>query len=100
MKKTLILFAILFLLIFLEVGFLNHFRVFDYVPNLVILFVIGFNLFEEKEEKLGIILAIVGGLALDISSAGFFGLMTAILLISSVIIKVLFKDVLRLPFLK
>ena len=100
MKKFLILFFVLLLLILLETGFLVHFKVFNYIPNLVLLFVIGFNLFEEKEGRIGIVLAILGGLFLDIFSNGFFGLMTAILILSSIIIKVAFKDILRISILK
>lgn len=100
MKRFLILIFILFFLILLETGFLVHFKIFNYIPNLVLLFVVGFNLFEKKERKVGIVLAILGGLALDISSSGLFGLMTAILIISSIVIKIFLKDFLRFSFLK
>jgi rod shape-determining protein MreD len=100
MKRFLILISVLFLLILLETGFLIHFGIFKYIPNLVLIFVIGYNLFEEKERRTGIALAILGGLSLDIFSCGFFGLMTAILVASSIVIKVFLKDFLRLSILK
>jgi rod shape-determining protein MreD len=99
-KNFLILIFILFLLVLLETGFLIHFKIFNYIPNLVLLFVIGFNLFEEKEGRMGIVLAILGGLALDIFSFGFFGLITAVLVVGAIIIKLVLKDLLRFSILK
>lgn len=100
MKRVFISILVVYSLIIFQTSFLAHFGIWRYLPNLVILFVIFFNLFENQQDKNGLIIAGVSGFLLDIFSASAIGFYTAILVMTSLAIKIIVKKYLYLKFFK
>lgn len=100
MKNFLILILVAYFLIIFQTSFLAHFGVWRYLPNLAILFVVFFNLFENQQEKNGLAIAGISGFLLDVFSASPFGLYTAILIMAALIIKIIVKRYFYLKFSK
>jgi len=97
MKKTLILIISLYFLILLQVSFLIHFKIFNRLPNIILISVILICLFQKKESNLGIGAAAVGGLLLDIFFSNFIGFYILILLVISLFIKFVIRSYVRVP---
>lgn len=98
MIKILILIILLFYLkSLIQISFLIHFPFFQFIPNILLIFVILINLFEESENPLGIYSAIFAGFFADVFSSYFFGFYILICLAISIFIKILLKNYLRLP---
>ena len=92
-KKILFLIILFYLLVLLQTSFLVHFSIFGIVPNLMVVLVILWNIFEKQEKQLGLANALIGGIFLDIFSSGLFGFYIFILLIISVFIKFYLKKI-------
>lgn len=99
-KKLLILIVILYLLTLLQTGFLAHFLVWGRVLNLVLILIILWNFFENPKNYLGLYTAAIGGFFLDIFSSHFIGYNILILLGISILIKLIFRRYVKIPFLE
>jgi rod shape-determining protein MreD len=104
MLKKIIFFIFLFyILILLQTSFLIPFSIAGIIPNLVLVAVILVNLFNRTSEISGLIVALIGGLYLDIFSIsffGFFGFYTLISLIISLFLKFILKNYVKIPSLE
>lgn len=92
----------LYFLSVLQTSFLVHFRIWGFIPNLVILLIAIFGLLEKTESifSRGIFLAFIGGFFLDLYSSHFFGFYTLISVFMVVAIKIILKRYVRIPFAK
>lgn len=81
----------LFFLTLFQTSFMVHCKILGYVPNLVLVFVISWNLLEGWEKLPGIYLALAGGLFLDIFSSHIIGINVLIMFLIAVLIKVVLK---------
>ena len=100
--KIIILLIIFYGLALLQSSFLNSLFFSLGSLNLILISVIILNI-SEKDQKLfslGFFSAFIGGFFLDIFSSNFFGQNTAILLGASLLIKLLLKKHVRIPFAK
>lgn len=98
--KTILLFFIFYFLVLLQGDFLVHFKIFNAVPNLILLFIVFFNLLEKSKSKLGFLAAFLGGFFLDVFSVShnlFFGFYVLVSLLISVFIKLIFKRYVSFP---
>lgn len=69
----------IFIAALLQISVLPHLAIFRAYPNLILIVMLSLIFIQKKD--LAIWWALVGGLALDLTSSGFFGLYTATLLI-------------------
>lgn len=101
MKKALILFLILFILVLLQTSFLVHFNIFGFVPNLVIIFVIFLDFFEKEKNFFSpaFFNSLFGGLFLDVFSRHQIGFYIIILIGLYIFVKIIKKHV-RTPVIK
>jgi rod shape-determining protein MreD len=99
-KKSFFIFIAFYFFILLETSFLASFTIFGFTLDLIFISVIAINLFEKTEGRLGYLCAFVGGFFLDVFSSNFFGLNTAILLVSAVFIKKIIRQYVSLPTFK
>lgn len=97
MKKGIILFFSLYVLVLLQLSFFPFFPVKNYYLNLVLIAVIIINLSEKPERKVGLFLAFWGGFLLDMYSEKFIGFWILTLLVISIFIKSFFKRYVRNP---
>lgn len=100
LKKLLISIIILYFLTLVQTSFLVHFIIWGMVPNLILLLVIVWNIFEKTENKIGLYNGIIGGFFLDIFSNCFIGFNILILLVIVLFIKFIFRRYVRIPFLE
>ena len=98
--KALIVIILFYLLTLLQTSFFVHFTVWGLVPNLVLLAVILWNLFEDSKSPLGVFSALIGGFYLDVFSNRFFGFNVLVLLIIALVIKLVIKRHVRIPFIE
>jgi len=96
--KVLLSFSFLYFLALLQTSFLVHFTVFNMVPNFVLLFIILWNLLEDSKKSFGLFLALIGGFLLDVFSSHAIGFNILIMVSISLIIKVIVKKYVRIPF--
>jgi rod shape-determining protein MreD len=75
-----------------------YFGVLPRFLNLPFLLIIIINLFEDKKEKIGIILALMTGLFLDFYSKYFFGFYILTFGVCAIFIKFFLKKYVRAPF--
>jgi rod shape-determining protein MreD len=102
MRTVFFLIILFFFLTILETSFLVHFRIFDFIPNLILIAIILINLFEKTENLRGVFSAILGGFFLEVFSSNFwgynfFGFYILLFLLISIFIKLIFKRYFRLP---
>lgn len=90
-KKAIILILFFYLLALLQTSFLVHFRIFGFIPNLILIFVIFYSLLESPKKHSGILAGFVGGFFMDIFSSGFIGFYVLILLAVSIFIKLVLR---------
>ncbi len=69
-------------------SFLAHYQIKGSGPNLVLIFIILFSIFEKKDGRLGFWAGLTGGLYLDMFSPFWFGLFTFLGLASVLLIKI------------
>jgi len=93
-KKILIYFLFFYILALFQTSFLIHFNLFLGL-NLILISVILLNLFENLQQKSGILAAFIGGFFWDIFSENFIGFYILILLGVSIFIKFILKKYLR-----
>jgi rod shape-determining protein MreD len=101
-KKTSVAIIVLCLILLLQTSFLVHFGLFGYVPNLIVVFLIFWNIFDRDKNLIssGLIASIFGGLLLDLFSSRIIGFNVAIMIAMSFFIKVIFKNYVRVPFIE
>lgn len=100
MKKILFLILLTYFLTLFQSSFVVFFNVRGMVPNLVLIFIFLFNIFEKPSENSGIAAAAAGGFFLDIFSGGHLGINLIILTALSFLIKYFLKNIFTLPFSK
>ncbi|TSC75722.1 MAG: hypothetical protein G01um101430_216 [Parcubacteria group bacterium Gr01-1014_30] len=98
-KNILILILLFYIFALLQTSFLVHFSLWWYVPNLIVIVVVLFNIFN-PDVKLGVGAAVIGGLFLDIFSNNFIGFWSLTLLAIAVFLNFVFKKYVRIPSLK
>jgi len=100
MKKLIISIIILYFLTLFQTSFLVHLSLFGMIPNIVLVFVVLWNIFEKGDSTIGIYDAIIGGFFLDIFSNRFIGFNILILLLIAFILKLISNKYVRIPFKK
>lgn len=102
MKLIKILFIIIlfYFLALLQSTFLVHFNISGMTLNLVLIFVVIWNVFEKPKSFLGIFSAGMGGFFLDIFSHRPIGFNILILIGIAIFIKLIFKKYVQLPFIE
>jgi rod shape-determining protein MreD len=99
MAKSLILIIPIFYIVSLaQTSFLVHFDISGFIPNFILISVILINLFQRPENPSGLWAAVFGGFFFDIFSSNFIGFYILICLTTSIFIKVILKDYVRIPF--
>lgn len=99
-KKILILVILFYLLVLFQTSFLVHFTIWGRVPNLILVLVIFWNLFEKSKNYFGLYPALIGGLFSDIFSSSFIGFNILILLAIAIFIKLIIKRHARIPLVE
>ncbi len=100
LPKIIILFFIFYFLVLFQGDFLVHFKIFNAVPNLILLLIVFLNLLESSKDKTGLIAAFFGGFLLDIFSVShnlFFGFYALVSLLIAAIIKLILKRYVSFP---
>lgn len=96
-KKIILLFFLFYLFAILQTSFLVHFAIFGRIINLIFVFVVIFSFLDKESENLGLFLALIGGLFLDIFSSNYIGFYVLILFSISLFIKLALKKYVRIP---
>jgi hypothetical protein len=89
MIKIIFSLILFYFLAIIQTSFLVHYQIRGGLLNLVLISIILFNFFEEKENKSGLIIAGAGGLYLDIFSPYFPGLFTLLGIAIALLIRAL-----------
>ena len=97
-KKILISIIIIYFLTLLETSFFVHFNIFRWIPNVILLYVIIFNIIESPKKYGGVYISIVAGFFVDIFSSNFIGYSIIIFLATSLLLKLIFNRYVRIPF--
>ncbi len=97
-KAFLLSIVVLYFLTLFQTSFLVHFKILGYVPNLVLFFVIIWNLLENRKNPAGVFVSLIGGFFLDVFSNHFIGFNILILVLVSLAIKLTFKKYVGLSF--
>ncbi len=96
MKNIILLLILCFLLFLFQTSFLVHFPVRGWVLNLIITFLILFNILEAPEKNTGILVAGVLGFFWDIFSEKFIGYHIIILVFLALLIKAILVRYVRI----
>ncbi len=99
-KKILISIIIIYFLALLETSFLIHLNIFKWIPNVILLYAVIFNIIEDPKKYGGVYVAIIAGFFLDIFSSGFIGYNIIVFLAISLLLKLIFNRYVRIPFPK
>ena len=91
---------VVYLIALFQTSFLVHFSIFGWIPNLLLLLVILWNIFEDPESKLGVHIAFISGFFLDVFSNRIIGFNILILVIVAIFLKLILNKYVRLPFKK
>lgn len=83
-----------------QTSFLVHFSVWGMIPNLILVLIFFWILFEDPESSFGVYNAFVAGLFLDIFSSHLIGFNILILVVLATILKLILNKYVRLPFKK
>lgn len=94
--KQILFIVFLYFLSLLQSSFFPHF----FNPNLILIAVIIINIYESPKEVFGVVAAFFGGFFLDVFSSGFFGYNVMALVLMSLVIKLVIKKNVRIPFTK
>ncbi len=95
MKRFLIFFILLVILIILQTTFLFRLDIFGLKFNVVILYIVFLNLFEKEERETGLWIGGLGGFLLDLYSSYYFGIFTIGLFILSLVLKTIRRKYLK-----
>ena len=98
--KYIVSIIIIYLLALFQTSFLVHFSLWGMIPNLILISVFLWILFEKPESNFGIYNAFIGGFLLDIFSERLIGFNILILLIMAIFLKIILNKYVRLPFKK
>jgi hypothetical protein len=97
MKRLLGVFTVLYVLVLLQTSFVLHVTPGGITPNLVIIMVLLFSIFEKPGSYSSFTAALFGGFLLDIFSPGFFiGFWALVLIGGSSMIKALLRHYVRI----
>ncbi len=99
MKYILSIIIVYFLALF-QTSFLVHFSIWGMIPNLILILIFFWILFEDPESSFGIYNAFVAGFFLDIFSNWLIGFNILILVILALFLKLILNKYVRLPFKK
>lgn len=91
MLREIIIILIFYFLILLQSSFLIHFNFFNFLPNLVLIFLVFLNFFRKTNDFPDLIIAFTAGFLLDIFSNRFIGFYVLICLAIYYFIKFLVK---------
>lgn len=94
-KKILISIIILYFLALLETSFFVHFNVFKWIPNILLIYVVIFNVIESPKKYGGSYVAVIAGFISDIFSSSFIGYNIIIFLATSLLLKFIFNRYVR-----
>jgi len=97
-KKILISIIVFYFLVLIQTSFLVHFTIFDVIPNIILILIILWNLFEKRKDYFGVVNGFIGGFFLDIFSNHFVGFYILIFVGLAIFIKLIFKKYVRIPF--
>ncbi len=96
-KRILFLMPFLYFLALLQTSFFVHFPLFGAVPNLLLFFVVFYNLFEKPSNWSGVAAAFWAGFLADVFSSYFFGFNLLIFLVSALLAKKVFRKYVKVP---
>lgn len=88
-KKILILFFFFYFLTLFQNSFLVHFKIFNLIPNFILISVAAIAIKEKTKDNLGFFSAFIGGLFLDVFSQNFIGWNVLVLIGIVIAIKML-----------
>ena len=101
MKLLLGIFLLFYVFALLQMSFFVHFSPGGLIPNFIILSVVLISVFEKSESYVASQgSALFGGFLIDIFSGGIIGFWAGILFFSSILIKIILEDYVRLPIPK
>ena len=100
LKKILFSIIIFYTLTLLQTSFFVHFPILGIIPNYILILVIFWNFFEKPNSSFGLYNAALGGLFIDIFSSRPIGFYILILLSLAILIKLIFKRYVQLPFIE
>jgi len=101
-RKIIFCFVFFYVLLMIQTSFLVCFKIWGMVPNLVLIAVVLISLLSQNQ-LLGMGSALIGGFYLDVfslSTIGFFGFYTLILLLFSIIARIILQKYVRIPLFK
>jgi len=97
LKISLFVVLIYFLALF-QSSFLVHFNIFGFVPNIIFIIAVLWNIVENPKSYFGFFVSGISGFVLDVFSSHTIGFYIIILLLISLAIKTLFSRYVRVPF--
>lgn len=100
MKLLFGIFLLLYALALLQMSFFVHLFPAGFIPNFVVLAVLGISIFERPESYVSLGASLFGGFLIDIFSGGVIGSWAFILFCVSMLIKLVLQDYVRLPIPK
>jgi rod shape-determining protein MreD len=100
MKKAFFFLIFLYFIALLETSFFVHFRFFNILPNLLLIFQILITLFEDPKGNWAFFSAILAGFFLDVFSERPIGFNIFALLFISFVLKTVLRKYVRIPALR
>jgi|SRR3989344_2491054 len=98
MKIKFVVFILIFYFLALfQTSFLPYFGFLGIFSNLIFILIILMNLFEKSAKRSGFVIALIGGLFMDIFSSGFFGFYTLLSLSIPLFIKFVLRKYVKIP---
>lgn len=91
MKFVLPVIIFLYFLTLFQTSFLVHYQIVGYTLNLVLVFVLIWNLIEEWKSLKGVFISLAGGIFLDIFSDHIIGFNVLIMVLISLAVKIIIK---------
>jgi rod shape-determining protein MreD len=92
MKKFLFLIFFFLFLVISQASFLNHFALWNVIPNFVLIFLVLLNFLESSDKNSGLVLAGFSGFLLDIFSGLSFGVYFLTFIVLALLIKKFLKS--------
>lgn len=97
LKKALVLILFVYFLILLQTSFCVHFQFFGFVPDVILIFIVIANIFENPKNNYGILAGFIGGIFLDIFSSSPIGFHILIFTTLSFLIKTVLRKYVWAP---
>ncbi len=96
MKNFVFIFLVPYFIFIIESGLMIHLS--GIIPNLLILYALFFNVFENSFRKRGLLVAGFCGLFFDVISSYPLGIFSGIFLLLAFILKLILQKYVRIPF--